>query len=93
MNVKTFTIILGSQSFTIHVAAVPGTNNLNEKGFIAYSFKANIPIPTNLNEGFELHNYLFPTELEALKEGVRIAKAKLRHGFSQSQKEFKKKKK
>ncbi|HWY09966.1 MAG TPA: hypothetical protein VN026_01515 [Bacteroidia bacterium] len=97
MEVKTVIIVVGGKALTIHIAAVPAYNNGTLKnGFLAFSFKANTPVPTDTKDGFELTNHLFETKDEALKEGLKIAKAKIRHQYSlekkanaKSQKKFK----
>jgi hypothetical protein len=83
MKVKTTIVITGRQPHTIHIAAVPGTNaTTNKTGFLAYGFKANTPEPTDTSSGFKLIDHLFNTEAEALKEGLKIAKAQLKHDYS-----------
>lgn len=87
MKVKTVIIVVGGNAHTIHIAAVPAQNKETLKnGFLALSFKANTPVPTDPKDGFELTNHLFETEDDALKEGLKIARAKIKYQYSEAKK-------
>lgn len=86
--VKKFIVTHGGQPKVLHVAASPGVNKTSgEKGFIAYGYKADLSeTPTNTNDAMSLVDTLFKTQDEALREGEKIVRDKVKTAYSKFKK-------
>lgn len=79
MKSKQVVITINGQANAFFVGAVPGHNRTtNEQGFLAHWFHAKGGTPTNVSKGACLADILFATEDNAIAEGEKILKAKIK---------------
>lgn len=79
MKSKQVVITINGQANAFFVGAVPGQNRTtNEPGFLAHWFPAKDGTPTDTSKGTSLADILFATEDNAITEGEKILKAKIR---------------
>ncbi|MES2395492.1 MAG: hypothetical protein V4549_05795 [Bacteroidota bacterium] len=78
MKKKLVTITKSGQTWIIEIVAVPKTSNWGElEGYQVYHSKANAKISEDLIGAELLHDYIFDTYQQALKEGAKIVRAKI----------------
>jgi hypothetical protein len=88
MKSKQVVITINGQANAYFVGAVPGHNQTtNEQGFLAHWFPATAGTPTNASEGTSLADILFATEDNAISEGEKILKAKIKADFARYKKQ------
>lgn len=88
MTLKEIIITEEGHTNVIYIAVVPGKNNeTNQEGFLVYHYKANIPKPSDLTGATRLLEHLFETESDAIKQGEKIVKKKIKDFYKAAKKE------
>lgn len=88
MKSKQVVITINGQTNAFFVGAVPGHNRItNEPGFMAHCFPAKDGTPTDTSKGTSLADILFATEDNAITEGEKILKAKIKADFARYKKQ------
>jgi hypothetical protein len=83
MKSKQIVITINGQANAFFVGAVPGHNRITkESGFVAHWFPAKDGTPTNTSKSKSLADILFATEDNAIIEGVKILRAKIKADFA-----------
>jgi hypothetical protein len=94
MTTKQIYITIEGNTKAFFLGVIAGKNQkTNELGFIVYTFPANEGTPTDLKKGEKLADILFTTEIEALNEGEKIFKAKIKAMYAKHKKEVSKRRK
>jgi hypothetical protein len=93
MKTKQIIVTINGQAQSVYIAADAGVDKIGNKGFVVYSFPAKQPEPTDIRNESLLIDTIFKTEDEALKEGEKIVKEKVKVFIANAKKELAKQQK
>lgn len=93
MKTKQVIVTINGQAQSVYIAADAGVDKIGNKGFVVYSFPAKQPEPSDVSNGSLLVDTIFKTEDEALKEGEKVVREKVKVFISNAKKEIAKQQK
>jgi hypothetical protein len=87
MKYKEIPITLNTITQSVYVTAVPATNkSTGKQGFLSCTFKVADGEPSDPKKGEEISNILYETEAEAISEGTKILKEKIKQAINLNKK-------